>query len=113
MRPARRLLLLLLAVMLVGLLAALATIFEWPQALTVKLLFWILLGAIAGLALLDAGLLRRTIERQLSPELTFALTETTAGARQGRPVALVPNRRRQYAQERHSICVTRRQVPAR
>ena len=35
----------------------------------------------------DFGMLRRTTQRQLSPKLTFALTETTAGARHGLPVA--------------------------
>jgi hypothetical protein len=36
---------------------------------------------------IDVGLLRRTIERQLSPELTLALTGTTTVARHGLPVA--------------------------
>ena len=31
----------------------------------------------------DSSLLRRTIPRQLSPKLTFALAETTAGGRHG------------------------------
>jgi len=78
MRPAGRLLLLLLAVMLVGLLAALATIFEWPQALTVKLLFWISLGAVTGAALLDAGLLRRPrfeVARRLEPHLALGVRQ--------------------------------------
>ncbi len=59
MRPARRLLLLLLAVLLCGLLAALATLLDWPQLAGIQLLFWVALGAVALLALLDAGTQRR------------------------------------------------------
>jgi uncharacterized protein (DUF58 family) len=78
MRPARRLLLLLLAVLLAGLLAALATVFEWPQALTIKLLFWIALGAVLSLALLDAGALRRPrfeVSRRLEPHLALGVRQ--------------------------------------
>jgi uncharacterized protein (DUF58 family) len=78
MRPARRLLLLLLALTLIGLPAALATAFEWPQALAIKLLFWVALGAVLLFALLDAGALRRPrfeVSRRLEPHLALGVRQ--------------------------------------
>jgi len=59
MRPARRMLLLIMAALLIGLLAACATLLEWPQAFYLKLVFWCWLGLVAVLALLDAAWVRR------------------------------------------------------
>ena len=79
MRPARRMLLLILPALLVGLLAAFATLFEWPQAFHLKLLFWGWLGLVAALALLDAAALRRPrfeVSRQLEPHLALGVKQT-------------------------------------
>ncbi len=78
MRPARRLLLLLLAVLLCGLLAALATLLDWPQLAGIRLLFWVALGAVALLALLDAGTQRRPafeVSRNLEPHLALGVKQ--------------------------------------
>ena len=78
MRPAQRLLLLLLPGGLAGLLAALATIFEWPQAGQIKLLVWVWVGLVGVLALLDLAALRRPqldVSRSLDPHLALGVKQ--------------------------------------
>lgn len=78
MRPAQRLLLLLLGVTLTGLLAALASILGWPQLAALKMLFWLTLGGVALLALLDAGTQRRPafeVSRRLEPHLALGVKQ--------------------------------------
>jgi uncharacterized protein (DUF58 family) len=68
----------LLPGLLAGLLAALATIFEWPQGDKIKLVFWIWLALIAILALLDAATLRRPrleVSRSLDPHLALGVKQ--------------------------------------
>ena len=59
MKPSRLLLQLLLAWLLLGALAALATLLEWPREFEIKVVFWGWLALLAMLALLDAYSLRR------------------------------------------------------
>lgn len=78
MRPARRLLLLLLALTLVGGLAALAAIFEWAQLEALELLFWIFFAGVVLLSLLDAGTQRRPafeVSRSLEPHLALGVKQ--------------------------------------
>lgn len=74
MKPSRLLLQLLLAWLLLGLLAAIATIFEWPRSFEIKLLFWCWIGLVAVLALLDGMALRKPrLEASRSLETHLAL----------------------------------------
>ena len=78
MRPGRRLLLLLLPALIAGLLAALATVFGWPQAGWIGLLCWVWLGLVGVLALLDAAALRRPrleVTRLLEPHLALGVKQ--------------------------------------
>ena len=65
MRPARRLLWLLLAVTLVGALAALAAVFDWPRQEALRLLFWIAFGGVALLAGIGLMRLHRRLNRDI------------------------------------------------
>ncbi len=79
MRPGLRLLLLTLPALLIGLMAALATIVEWPQAFQLKLVFWCWLALVALLALLDAAALRRPrfeVSRELEPHLALGVQQS-------------------------------------
>ncbi|HUV21593.1 MAG TPA: DUF58 domain-containing protein [Gammaproteobacteria bacterium] len=81
MRPGLRLLLLILPALLLAVLAALATIAEWPQAFQLKLVFWCWLGLVAMLALLDAAALRRPrfeVSRNLEPHLALGVKHTVS-----------------------------------
>ena len=59
MKPSRLLIQLLLVWLLLGLLAAVATILEWPYSFEIKLVFWCWFGLVALLALLDGFALRK------------------------------------------------------
>jgi uncharacterized protein (DUF58 family) len=79
MRPSRRLLLLILPVLLIGLLLAVATSLEWPQAFQLKWLFWGWLGLLTLLSLLDAGRLRRPpfeVSRKLESHLALGVKQS-------------------------------------
>jgi uncharacterized protein (DUF58 family) len=74
MKPSRLLLQLLLAWLLLGLLAAIATIFEWPRSMEIKFVFWCWIGLVAVLALLDGMALRKPrLEASRSLETHLAL----------------------------------------
>lgn len=74
MKPSRLLLQLLLIWLLLGLLAAAATVFEWPRTYEVKLLFWCWFALVALLAILDGYALRRPrLEATRSLEQHLAL----------------------------------------
>ncbi len=74
MKPSRLLLQLLLIWLLLGLLAAAATVFEWPRTYEVKLLFWCWFALLALLAILDGYALRRPrLEATRSLEQHLAL----------------------------------------
>jgi uncharacterized protein (DUF58 family) len=78
MKPARLLLLLVLGWLALGLLAALATIFEWPRGFEVKALFWSYFALLALLAALDAGSQRRPeieVSRRLDPHLALGVRQ--------------------------------------
>ena len=78
MKPSGRLLILLLAWLLLGLLAAAATIAEWDRALDIKALFWSWLGLLVFVALLDALALRRPrleVSRVLDPHLALGVRQ--------------------------------------
>ena len=78
MKPSRLLLQLLLAWLLLGLLAALATIPEWPRAFEIKAVFWSWLALSLTLALLDAYALRRprlVATRVLEPHLALGVRQ--------------------------------------
>jgi hypothetical protein len=78
MKPSRLLLQLLLAWLLLGLLAALATILEWPRAFEIKAVFWSWLALSLTLALLDAYALRRprlVATRALEPHLALGVRQ--------------------------------------
>ena len=78
MRPSRRLLLLLLGWLLLGLLAAAATLLEWPREYEIKVLFWSWLGIVVTLALLDVWSLRRPAleaRRALEPHLALGVRQ--------------------------------------
>lgn len=78
MKPSRLLLQLLLAWLLLGLLAALATILEWPRAFEIKAVFWSWLALSLTLALLDAYSLRRprlVATRALEPHLALGVRQ--------------------------------------
>ena len=81
MRPGLRLLLLTLPALLIGLMAALATIVEWPQAFQLKLVFWCWFALVALLALLDAAALRRPrfeVNRDLEPHLALGVQQSVS-----------------------------------
>ena len=59
MKPSRILLLLLLGAMLLGLLAAIASILEWAQIFEIRAVFWGWLGLVGLIALLDGYSLQR------------------------------------------------------
>jgi len=74
MKPSRLLVRLLLLWLLLGLLAAAATIFEWPRAYEIKLVFWCWFALVALLAFLDGFALRRPrLEATRSLEAHLAL----------------------------------------
>ena len=76
MKPSRRLLLLLAVWLLLGLLAAVATLLEWRQAFEVKAIFWSWLVLVVLLAALDARALRRPrlrAARGLDPHLALGI----------------------------------------
>jgi uncharacterized protein (DUF58 family) len=78
MRPAPRLLLLLLPALLAGLLTALATIFEWSRLFEFRLVFWIWLALVGLLAVLDAAALRRPrfdVRRTLGQHLALGVRQ--------------------------------------
>ena len=78
MKPSRLLLQLLLLWLLLGLLAAVATIFEWPQAFEIKLVFWCWFVLVALLALLDGLALRQPrleATRSLEPHLALGVRQ--------------------------------------
>ena len=78
MRPSRRLLNLLLAWLLLGLLSAAATIFDWPPTFELRVLFWGLAVILLLLALLDWASLRRPqlrVERVLEPHLALGVRQ--------------------------------------
>lgn len=78
MRPGKRLLLLLLPALAAGLLAALATVFDWPQASRIELACWLGLGLVGLLALYDAARLRRPrleVRRLLDPHLALGVKQ--------------------------------------
>jgi uncharacterized protein (DUF58 family) len=61
-----------------GLLAAFATVLEWPRALEIKLVFWGWLALVAMLALLDGYSLRRprlVATRALEPQLALGVRQ--------------------------------------
>ena len=74
MKPSRLLIQLLLVWLLLGLLAAVATILEWPRSFEIKLVFWCWFGLVALLALLDGFALRKPrLEATRSLEQHLAL----------------------------------------
>ena len=78
MKPSRLLLQLLLIWLLLGLLAAAATVFEWPRTYEVKLLFWCWFALLALLAILDGYALRRPrleASRALEPHLALGVRQ--------------------------------------
>lgn len=78
MKPSRLLLQLLLLWLLLGLLAAVATIFEWPRAFEIKLVFWCWFGLAGLLALLDGLALRQPrleATRLLEPHLALGVRQ--------------------------------------
>ena len=78
MKPSRLLVQLLLLWLLLGLLAALATIFEWPHAFEIKLVFWCWFALVALLALLDGFALqqpRLEATRSLEPHLALGVRQ--------------------------------------
>jgi uncharacterized protein (DUF58 family) len=78
MKPSRLLLQLLLIWLLLGLLAAVATIFEWPRVFEIKLVFWCWFGLVALLALLDGFALRQPrlqATRSLEPHLALGVRQ--------------------------------------
>jgi len=78
MKPSRLLLQLLLLWLLLGLLAAVATIFEWPQAFAIKLVFWCWFVLLALMALLDGLALRQPrleATRTLQPHLALGVRQ--------------------------------------
>ena len=78
MKPSRLLVQLLLLWLLLGLLAAVATIFEWPRAYEIKLVFWCWFALVALLALLDGFALRRPrleATRSLEPHLALGVRQ--------------------------------------
>jgi uncharacterized protein (DUF58 family) len=63
---------------MLGLLAAVATIFEWPRAFEIKLVFWCWFGLVALLALLDGFALRPPrleATRTLEPHLALGVRQ--------------------------------------
>ncbi len=78
MRPSRRLLLLLLIWLALGLVAVLAHLFEWRYAGEAVILFWAWLALVALLALLDLVALRRPLlgaTRTLDPHLALGVRQ--------------------------------------
>ena len=78
MRPSRYLLLLILGWLLLGGVAALAAILEWPRAFEIRAVFWGALALIGVLAGLDAWALRRPrleVERALEPHLALGVAQ--------------------------------------
>jgi uncharacterized protein (DUF58 family) len=78
MRPARRLLLLLLPGLLAGMLVLLATVFEWSRIHELRLLLWIWLALVLVLAVLDAAALRRPrleVSRLLDSHLALGVKQ--------------------------------------
>ncbi len=78
MRPSRRLLLLLLIWLALGLVAVLASLFEWRYAGEAIILFWAWLALVALLALLDLVALRRPLleaTRTLDPHLALGVRQ--------------------------------------
>lgn len=78
MRPSRRLLYLLLAMLALGLLSACATIFEWAPAGELRMLFWGAGAIVLLLAVLDWAALRRPqlqVERRLDPHLALGVRQ--------------------------------------
>jgi uncharacterized protein (DUF58 family) len=78
MKPSRLLLQLVLVWLLLGLLAAVATILEWPRAFEIKLVFWCWFGLVSLLALLDGFALRQPrleARRSLEPHLALGVRQ--------------------------------------
>ena len=78
MRPSRLLIRLLLVWLILGLLAAVATILEWPRSFEIKLVFWCWLGLVALLALLDGYSLRKPrleVTRRLEAHLALGVRQ--------------------------------------
>lgn len=78
MKPSRLLVRLLLLWLLLGLLAAAATIFEWPRAYEIKLVFWCWFALVILLAFLDGFALRRPrleATRSLEPHLALGVRQ--------------------------------------
>ncbi|MCP4981224.1 MAG: DUF58 domain-containing protein [Gammaproteobacteria bacterium] len=78
MKPSRLLLQLLLLWLLLGLLAAIATVLEWPREFEIKLVFWCWIGLVAMLALLDRLALRKPrlqAKRSLEPHLALGVPQ--------------------------------------
>ena len=78
MKPSRLLIQLLLAWLILGLLAAAATILEWPYSFEIKLVFWCWLGLLALLALLDRVALRKPkleVTRRLEAHLALGIRQ--------------------------------------
>lgn len=78
MKPSRLLLQLLLIGLLLGLLAAVATIFEWSRTFEIKLVFWCWFALVALLAILDGFALRRPLleaTRSLEPHLALGVRQ--------------------------------------
>ena len=79
MRPGLQLLLLIFPALPIGILAALATMVEWPIASQLKLVFWCWLALVTLLALLDATALRRPrfeVSRNLQPHLALGVKQS-------------------------------------
>ena len=78
MKPSRLLLQLLLIWLFAGMLAAVATILDWPRAFEIKLVFWSWFALLLMLALLDGFSLRRPqveVRRLLEPHLALGVRQ--------------------------------------
>ncbi len=78
MKPSRLLLQLLLLWLLAGILAAAATILEWPRVFEIKVVFWSWFALLVMLALLDGYSLRRprlVATRSLEPHLALGVRQ--------------------------------------
>jgi uncharacterized protein (DUF58 family) len=78
MKPSRLLLQLLLIWLLAGILAAAATILEWPRVFEIKVVFWSWFALLVMLALLDGYSLRRprlVATRSLEPHLALGVRQ--------------------------------------
>lgn len=78
MRPSRLLLRLMLVWLLLGVLAAVASMLDWPRAFEIRLLFWSWFALVSLLALLDLYSLRRPrleVTRALEPHLALGVRQ--------------------------------------